>query len=283
MSSIINADVLTLHGFSTSYENTIHKEDKIMHHMFKTSDEMALPKHWRKAFQKCRTIHRARGWKSILWTDESIRLFISNNYNWFLPTYDSYPFWIQRVDSARYFILYHYGGVYLDMDVMCVGSFEPIYKIMISKNLTAILPKTKPVGYSNDVIFARKHSEFMESVIHSLNQYNRRYGFDYLTVMMSTGPLFLTHVLNHEPDKIKKQVGILSPDIYSPEKGYTPIPIFRHTQGNSWHGNDIKIIFWVQRNLIYFSLLAFVIFLFRRVSCTSKRKKLKSRIIPTCL
>ena len=139
------------------------------------------------------------------------------------------------------------------------------------------------IGYSNDVIFARKHSDYMESVIHLLTRYNRGYGFEYLTVMMSTGPLFLTNVLNGAPDKVKNQVGILSPDIYAPSKGYAPISIFRHTKGNSWHGNDIKIIFWMQRNLFYFSLLAFVAVIFRHISFTRKRRKFKPEIIPTCL
>lgn len=280
MSSLIDVNAVSIYGFSSSYKHPIiRNEEKIMHHMFKTTDETEIPKHWRKAFQKCRTIHRARGWKSILWTDESIRLFLSNHYDWFLPTYDSYPFWIQRVDSARYFILYHFGGVYLDMDIVCVGSFEPIYKTMISKNLTAIIPKTKPIGYSNDVIFARKHGGFMETVIHSLNMYNHGYGLEYLTVMMSTGPLFLTSVLHHASDTIQKQVGILSPDVYAPQKGHETISIFRHTRGNSWHGNDIKIIFWMQRNLLYFSLLVFIAVFLRFTRAT---RKFKSKLILTC-
>ena len=44
---------------------------------------------------------------------------MNKEYSSFLPVYESYPYNIQRVDAARYFILYHFGGVYLDLDIGC--------------------------------------------------------------------------------------------------------------------------------------------------------------------
>ena len=66
------------------------------------------------------------GWKLIKWTDESSRALIANEYAWFLPTYDGYPSYIQRSDAARYFIVYHHGGVYADLDIECSRPFEPV-------------------------------------------------------------------------------------------------------------------------------------------------------------
>ena len=37
-------------------------------------------------------------------------------YPWFLETYDGYPYPIQRADSIRYFVLHHFGGIYIDLD-----------------------------------------------------------------------------------------------------------------------------------------------------------------------
>lgn len=37
-------------------------------------------------------------------------------YPWFLDTYDGYPNPVQRVDALKYFLMLHYGGVYIDMD-----------------------------------------------------------------------------------------------------------------------------------------------------------------------
>ena len=66
------------------------------------------------------------GWKLMKWTDESSRALIAQDYPWFLSTYDAYPSYIQRCDAARYFILYHYGGVYADLDIECSRRFRVV-------------------------------------------------------------------------------------------------------------------------------------------------------------
>ena len=57
------------------------------------------------------------GWEYKFWTDDTARAFIAKEYSWFLDTYDGYPYPIQRADALRYFAVYHYGGVYADMDL----------------------------------------------------------------------------------------------------------------------------------------------------------------------
>jgi inositol phosphorylceramide mannosyltransferase catalytic subunit len=56
----------------------------------------------------------------VLWDDADNRSFIKDHYPWFLQIYDSYPVEIYRADAIRYFWLYHFGGVYLDMDSECI-------------------------------------------------------------------------------------------------------------------------------------------------------------------
>jgi len=51
-----------------------------------------------------------------LWTASTSREFIQRYYPWFLSTYDNYKLPIQRVDSVRYFLMLHYGGIYIDLD-----------------------------------------------------------------------------------------------------------------------------------------------------------------------
>lgn len=46
---------------------------------------------------------------------ESTRLTI-RRYPWFLETFDGYEFPIQRADAIRYFVLAHFGGIYIDLD-----------------------------------------------------------------------------------------------------------------------------------------------------------------------
>jgi mannosyltransferase OCH1-like enzyme len=51
-----------------------------------------------------------------LWTDNNSREFIETEYAWFLRTYDGYRYPVQRVDALKYFLMLHYGGIYLDLD-----------------------------------------------------------------------------------------------------------------------------------------------------------------------
>jgi mannosyltransferase OCH1-like enzyme len=46
----------------------------------------------------------------------SSRDLLAKEYPWFVETWDHYRFPIQRADSIRYFILAHYGGIYIDLD-----------------------------------------------------------------------------------------------------------------------------------------------------------------------
>lgn len=84
----------------------------------------------------------------MLWTDSSSRQFVAENYPWFLDTFDSYRYNIQRADAIRYFVLYHYGGVYIDLDIGCLKPVDPllVYPVVLPRachqtHAAAELPK----------------------------------------------------------------------------------------------------------------------------------------------
>ena len=62
----------------------------------------------------------------FFWDDSDNRAFIEQNYAWFLDVYDRYPVEIYRVDAVRYFWLYHFGGVYIDMDSQCLRPLDEL-------------------------------------------------------------------------------------------------------------------------------------------------------------
>ena len=69
-----------------------------------------------------------RNWSMWLWTDEDNRELIARDFPSFLPLYDGYDVKIKRIDAVRYFYLYKYGGVYMDLDVMCLHPLEPVLR-----------------------------------------------------------------------------------------------------------------------------------------------------------
>ena len=61
-----------------------------------------------------------------LWTDAGSREFIATEYPWFLDSFDNYDYPIQRADAIRYFVLAHFGGIYIDLDdVSLLCHFPP--------------------------------------------------------------------------------------------------------------------------------------------------------------
>lgn len=78
----------------------------------------------------------------MLWTDATARQFIAEKYPAFLPTFDGYEYNIQRADAIRYFVLHHFGGVYMDLDMGCRRRIDPLLK----GDWDVVLPVTKPVS-----------------------------------------------------------------------------------------------------------------------------------------
>jgi mannosyltransferase OCH1-like enzyme len=87
---------------------------KIIHQTWRNE---TIPPAWRAAQESCQRLHG--DWEYMLWTDDKSADFIASEYPWMRETWESYEFNIERADAIRYFVLAHYGGVYLDFDKVC--------------------------------------------------------------------------------------------------------------------------------------------------------------------
>lgn len=204
----------------------------------------------------------------MLWTDNSSREFIAEFYPWFLDAFNDYTYPIQRADAIRYFVLHHYGGVYFDLDIGCHRALDPLLVYPV------ILPKTIPVGISNDLIFAEKGHPFLAQVIHGLTTFDHSWVLNYPTVMFSTGPMFLSaqysiFTASHaavQSDPIR----ILPKSLYgkNAKEGEAPNSFFSHFYGSSWHADDAgfiaflnhwgKILMWIGLVVLIIGAISFV-------------------------
>tara|TARA_B100000586_G_scaffold265534_1_gene237361 strand:- start:1109 stop:1852 length:744 start_codon:yes stop_codon:yes gene_type:complete len=94
----------------------------IIHQTWKTKD---IPNEFKGYVASWRKYNP--DWEYRLWTDGDCLDFIEKEYPWFLSQYQSYKTNILRADAVRYFILYHYGGLYVDLDFECL---QPMSSIM---------------------------------------------------------------------------------------------------------------------------------------------------------
>ncbi|MDR1403245.1 MAG: hypothetical protein LBJ60_06050 [Tannerellaceae bacterium] len=59
-------------------------------------------------------------WEYHLWGREEIERLVESCFPDFPDTYKNFQHKVQQWDSARYMILYKYGGLYIDLDTECL-------------------------------------------------------------------------------------------------------------------------------------------------------------------
>jgi mannosyltransferase OCH1-like enzyme/glycosyltransferase involved in cell wall biosynthesis len=162
---------------------------RIIHQTWKTRE---IPFEFLGCVDSWRRLHP--DWEYRLWTDADNRRFIAERYPWFLAVYDAYPRAIQRADAIRYFLLHHFGGLYVDLD------FQPRRSIdALLAGRTCVLGLESPVQarmngrdeiVGNAIMACTPGHPFFSRVIHSLGNFASRTD----GVMSSTGPFMMTQV-----------------------------------------------------------------------------------------
>ena len=139
-----------------------------------------------------------------MWTDEDLDSLIKNDFPWFYDIYSNYDVNIKRIDIARYFILYKYGGIYADMDYMCINNFYdllPPEKVSISES-----PHTQNEYIQNALMASNKNNNFWLKVIdESKNRIND-------SVFNATGPNLVSDIYFAN----KNDVNILEKNLFNP-------------------------------------------------------------------
>ncbi len=273
-------------SIADSFSNTEYKIPKIIHQVWLSENNSTIPEIWLPQQQSCIELHP--DYEYILWSTKTSREFLQENYPWFVPTYDSYPYVVMRADAIRYFVLSHYGGVYVDLDNGCARRLDPLL------TTSAWVRKSKPTGIGNNVMgFVPKHP-FLLQVLTKLKSYNRNWLIPYLTTMYGTGPLFLSVIWlkykrNIIPDDY--QITVIMPPYYlGNDVGTDPSdpsyiksnPFFTVTQGSSWHKGDASTIKLMGRHWIVFTilitLLVLTIFMLEYIFYKKIVRKFSSRI-----
>jgi inositol phosphorylceramide mannosyltransferase catalytic subunit len=219
--------------------------EKILHQTYKSEQLLAVdhptwaetPRRWKEAHPD---------WEYIFWSDQSSRDFIKKEYPWFLTTFDSYKKPIQRADAIRYFALYHYGGLYVDMDLTPKTNVEGLLQ-----GSDVVLFETPNLGLTNMIMASKKGGKFIECVTHNLRYSQTKYTHLFgpsLNIMTTTGPTFLwgmtaAHNCGRFFQSNEEQLRIITPQVMGRcsccKVNCDPsVGILNHLVGSSWHSWD---------------------------------------------
>lgn len=170
---------------------------------------------WHPVWHECQeswlTHFKSLEYEYIMWTDEDLDNLIKTDFYSFYDIYKNYSKNINRIDIARYFILYKYGGIYADMDYKCFTNFYniiPSDKISISES-----PYVHNEYLQNALMISPKNHPFWIQVIEeAILRANDKSKNNY--VLYQTGPVLISDIYYRNKDMIN----VLPKHLWNPDK-----------------------------------------------------------------
>ena len=98
---------------------------RIIHQSWKSKRLPRRFANWSRTWREC---FPEPEWQHLLWTDADNERFVADEYAWFLERYKSFRRNIYRVDSVRYLYMHRFGGIYSDLDNVCLRPFEHLLR-----------------------------------------------------------------------------------------------------------------------------------------------------------
>ena len=232
---------------------------KILHQIWVNADPQ-VPAKWRESPTEWQRLHP--GWLYILWSGDLCRNFVKKYEPGFLERYDTYPYDIQRIDAVRYCFLKHYGGLYVDLDIVPLENIEP--HLMDSCETYFVNSANISSSYTNSVMASKPGAQIWDEVLDAATTSDRWWAWGkHFTVMTTTGPMMLTEVIKDHSKTICRLPWVrFNPDgvddigITSATKSGT---ILKNLEGGSWHDFDTLFYNFIFRNRNLLILIVIII------------------------
>lgn len=142
--------------------NEFPKIPKIIHQIW--IGRRPLPADLKKTMETWNTLHP--NWEIRFWTNEAVRRY-EFGHVLFKDLFQRPLTMGERVDILRYDILWKYGGVYADTDVVCLRNFDPlVHRYDFFGALCPPYPPSLPIGtvVQNCLIGCKPHHPILEEL-----------------------------------------------------------------------------------------------------------------------
>ena len=186
--------------FEQSYDYSTECVPKIIHQLWKDNN---IPEHLLMMQKSVKNNHQ--DYKYMFWTDSTLDDFIKKYYPGIWDFYDSgLEYIIQKIDFIRLLLIYHYGGVYLDLDSLAVKNTDSILKYPCSfintKKHDSFLDSKYTFIINNAFIAAEPRNNFIRKIMMDIINYKDPDNYKdycsfnptYTKILKSAGPLCVT-------------------------------------------------------------------------------------------
>ena len=174
------------------YKNKTPIIPRILH---QTWDDYNIPKiavPWIKSL-----LMRHQGWEYWFWTQHDVKCYLRHKHPKYLELYNHYAAIIYRTDVMRYFLLYDYGGIYLDLDVEALKPLDvwlhlaPAILSHETYEHSFVMHRLKEPNVMTTILASKPGHPYFKLLQENLQQYHKAKPND---VLHSTGPYFLDDI-----------------------------------------------------------------------------------------
>ena len=182
--------------------------------------------------------------------------FLKKNYPDLYKIFEKTKFGVQKGDISRLAILYHYGGIYIDLDILCIKSFEKLIDFDNDKLMMAYEPPEQTMKIFNKTnslcnAFAavpKNHPLLKFAIDGVINNYNK-YGDDIFNKFDVFGGGFIQNIINAVPNMSNK-VNIIKPDNVFPinDPKFIDLPCSKsdwERLKNGYYGKAVLVHYWI--------------------------------------
>ena len=145
---------------------------KIIHQTWKTDE---LPPIMKYIYNENVKLLKSKGYEFKLWSDKEITELINNYYPDFFEIYSFARTGVQRGDISRIIIIYHYGGIYIDLDVLVMRDFAELIDMSSDNFYISYEPRCQTEALYNDDSYicnaffaANKNNNFIEKLLRGI-------------------------------------------------------------------------------------------------------------------
>jgi mannosyltransferase OCH1-like enzyme len=130
---------------------------------YKTND---IPSQYKPLVEKVKKLNP--DWNYLYFTDEDIIYFIKNKTPEYYETFLNLRYKIQQIDFFRYLAIYHYGGLYLDLDMDIVKNFDDLDQTKAIFPVETRDPETGNILVGNYAFYAPAFHPFVGHIINCI-------------------------------------------------------------------------------------------------------------------
>jgi mannosyltransferase OCH1-like enzyme len=256
---------------NTWKKNSISKRKipRYIHQIWISSKEPTqIYQRFAKAANYCVEFHS--DYNYTLWTHDKLLNWLENEYPWFLSVYNTYRYDMQRIDAMKYFLLFHFGGLYIDLDIKC--NIRDLITAMIPKNQTENEPDIifhmggEGISANTDIMAAKQSHPFFKLAINRLKSANRWFYLYHLTIILSAGPTFLYGIYRTYPSK---------EDFYFIPNNLLWGELVEGVNGATWYGTDTLVLIFFMQNKFFSCCLLFSVIISLMYIFIVLRKKIQ--------